>query len=315
MTDRLRLDLLALCALRSDDGGIDWSLIAREAARPDGVAGLLDGRIVERSSTAARARPVLRNALRSIDSARDRVESELQLAASVGARLITVLDDSYPANLRLITNLPPFLFVLGDGVSEDDLRSVAVVGTRTPSSEGQRRAHRMASQLAEHGVAVVSGLARGIDTAAHRASLDSGGRTIAVIGTGITTTYPKENADLAAEIAKSGAVVSQFWPSTGPARWTFPRRNVVMSGIAQGTVVVEASNTSGAKMQARFALEHGKQLFLLRSLVTDQPWAQKYVQQRGATEVSEVEQVLARLAPPRRIVDATTQRQLAFDLA
>jgi DNA processing protein len=129
-------------------------------------------------------------------------------------------------------------------------------------------------------VTVVSGLARGIDTAAHSGALAAGGRTIAVVGTGITRTYPNENTQLCEEIAASGAVVSQFWPSAPPASYTFPKRNVTMSGIAQGTAVIDASATSGAKMQARYALEHGKKVFLLSSLVKRYEWAERYAQRR-----------------------------------
>ena len=167
----------------------------------------------------------------------------------------------------------------------------------------------------ENGVVVISGLARGIDSAAHEATLSSGGRTIAVIGTGITQTYPKENRELAERIVDQGVIVSQFWPSTSPAKWTFPLfRNVVMSGLAQGTAVVEASSTSGARMQ-RLALEHGKKVFLLHSLVTDQPWAQKFVAERGAIEVTAVEEIVERLVAPERVQAVSTARQLTLGLA
>jgi DNA processing protein len=310
--DQVRL--LSLCALREDKVGLDWSLLAREAVRDRGLEALQAGEITERSATATAARPVLRRLLEHLPAARERVEHELTLAASVGARLVTVLDSDYPANLRLIPNLPPFIFMLGDDMIDQDLRSVAVVGTRRPSPKGLQRARRMARELVKRDVTVVSGLATGIDTAAHRATLDEGGRTIAVIGTGITRTYPQENTELAQEIARRGVIVSQFWPSTSPATWTFPRRNVVMSGIAQGTVVIEASRTSGAKMQARLALEHGKRAFLLRTL-TDQPWARDYIARRGAVEVADVDDVIRHLAEPDRIRSATEQRQLTLDLA
>jgi DNA processing protein len=167
----------------------------------------------------------------------------------------------------------------------------------------------MAMALANCGVVVLSGLAKGIDTAAHRATLDAGGRTIAVLGTGITRTYPDENRALAEEIASSGALVSQFWPTRTPGRDTFPRRNVVTSGLSQGTVVIEATGTSGAKMQARLALEHGKMVFLIRSLVTSQPWARTYVADRGAIEVEDVTEVERLLADPARIRLASAQRR------
>jgi DNA processing protein len=173
----------------------------------------------------------------------------------------------------------------------------------------------MARLLAEAGVTVISGLAAGIDTAAHEQMLVQGGRTIAVLGTGILRTYPKENLELAVRIAQSGSLVSQFWPSQPPTRYTFPRRNVVTSGMGQGTVVIEATRTSGAKMQARLALEHGKQVFLVSRLVMNQSWARKYVE-RGAVEVHRVEDVVSRLRSLEQI-DALTagRRQLALELA
>ena len=230
------------------------------------VDGLLAGRTTERSPQAGQAKALLRRRP-SLAEAEARVHTEPETANSVGARLTTVLDSDYPVNLRLIGNLPPFLFLRGTGPEAADLRSVAVVGTRTATAPGQQAAAAMASDLVSDGVVVVSGLARGIDTIAHTTTLDQGGRTVAVIGTGIAHSYPPENHELAKRIATHGLVVSQFWPSAAPTRWSFPLRNVVMSGIAQGTVVIEASSTSGAKMQARLAHEHGKHVFLVRHLV------------------------------------------------
>lgn len=307
--------LLTLCAIRVDNHSIDWSLLAREATRPDGLDGLYDGRISERSKYSEAASAVLsRGLIEVVDDARLRVESELGAIDESGARLTTVLDEDYPANLRLIHNLPPFLFIRGDGPSTRDLRSVCVVGTRNASELGIKQAKTAARRLAENGVTVVSGLARGVDTAAHTATLDAGGRTIAVIGTGITRTYPKENAELTERIVESGAVVSQFWPTASPASWSFPRRNVVMSGIAQGTLVIEASKTSGAKMQARLALEHGKHAFLIRSLVTNQPWAANYVATRGAIEVDDADNVLQYLVEPERLEAVAEQRRTLAQL-
>ena len=173
----------------------------------------------------------------------------------------------------------------------------------------------MASLLAEKGVTVLSGLARGIDTAAHEACLDAGGRTIAVLGSGIRRIYPPENISLAERIVESGAVVSQFWPDTAPTSYTFPRRNVVTSGMGQGTVVVEASATSGAKMQARLAIEHGKQVFLLKSLVTERGWARKYLDRPRVYEVSDVDDIIRALRTPEDMRNRAEQRiQLALSL-
>ncbi len=299
--------LLALCAIRVDGESIDWSLVARRAQMEGGLSALYHGTIGEKSAAAERSLPILRRGLRSPAELFERVERELEAASSVGAHLVTVLDADYPANLRLIPNLPPFLFLRGDLV-EADTRSVAVVGTRDASEEGLRRAHKMSMLLAEGGVTVISGLARGIDTEAHRAALRARGRTLAVLGTGITQSYPAENRHLAEEIAARGALVSQFWPTRKPGHDTFPRRNVVTSGLSQGTVVIEATRTSGAKMQARLALEHGKRVFLIRSLVETQEWARNYAK-RGAIEVDDVDEVIRYLASPDRVRQASEQRQ------
>jgi DNA processing protein len=229
--DATRLDLLALCAIRVDGKSVDWSLLAREVQLDGGLDRLRHGRFLEESKAARESLPVLRQGLDEFAACRARVADELALAERAGARLTTVLDDDYPANLRLIPNLPPFLFYRGE-LRPDDARSVAVVGTRHPSPEGLARAARLAAGLAGRGVTVTSGLARGVDTAAHQAALAAGGRTIAVLGTGITRTYPAENQELAETIASRGALVSQFWPSAAPSRVTFPRRNVVTSGIS-----------------------------------------------------------------------------------
>jgi DNA processing protein len=313
MSDQHRL--LTLCAIRVDGHSIDWSLLAREAQLWQGLDRLERGEIHENSKAARDSLPVLQAGLAHLDAARVRVDEELARAADAGARLVTVFDEDYPANLRLIFDLPPFLFVRGD-LQPDDARAVAVVGTRTPSELGLKRSARMASLLAAHGVTVVSGLARGIDTAAHTATLHEGGRTIAVLGHGIASPiYPRENAELAERIVGAGALVSQFWPSAHPTRFTFPRRNVVASGISQGTVVIEATSTSGAKLQARLALQHGKRVWLVESLVTDQPWAQTYVERRGAIQVSRVEDVVNDLAAADRLREAAQQRQqLALDV-
>ena len=171
-----------------------------------------------------------------------------------------MLDEDYPANLRTIHNRPPFVFVRGSLTPEDE-RSVAVVGTRRAATTGYARARDGAAGLVGAGYTVVSGSPGG-DTAAHTPP-SNGGRTVAVIGTGVRRAYPTTNASLQQRIAGEAAVVSQFWPDAPPTKTSFPMRNVVMSGLARATVVIEASHTSGARMQARFALEHGRPLFLL----------------------------------------------------
>jgi DNA processing protein len=302
--------LLLLCAIPH----VSWNVLAREAGKPGGLHRLLEGQISERSQQAAAAAHLIREAQGKMSPYVTRVETELE-SVGEGVRLTTVLDDDYPSNLRVIFNLPPFLFYRG-ALHPSDARSVAVVGTRQASPDGLRRSAEVAAELSKRNVTVLSGLAKGIDTAAHKAALEAGGRTIAVFGTGILRCYPAENSQLAEDIVARGAVVSQFWPSSPPADYNFPRRNVVTSGMGQGTVVIEATSTSGAKMQARLALDHGKQVFLLSDLVTSQPWARRYIEKRGAVEVHTIDDIVQRLRSPQEIDALSGQRrQLILDLA
>lgn len=224
----------------------------------------------------------------SIDRWRQRL-ADLEVQ---GIELVTVCDATYPSNLRMVTDRPPLLFVRGALVPSDD-RAIAVVGTRKPSETGAATAYSIASELADRRVTVVSGLAEGIDTAAHRGALDAGGRTIAVFGTGIATVYPRSNRELAARVADSGACVSQFLPDMRGTRWSFPVRNVVTSALSIGTVVVEAGETSGARIQAQDALRHAKRLFLIRSLVSTQDWASEMAGREGVSVVDDLDDVMA----------------------
>jgi DNA processing protein len=222
-----------------------------------------------------------------------------QAATEIGAwhrdgfQLLTVLDTDYPENLRTVHDRPPILFVSGR-LTPADARSVAVIGSRRAGPAGLAAATGIADGLARAGYVVVSGLAAGIDTAAHEAALSAMGRTVAVIGTGLRHSYPPENAALQRRIAADGAVVSQFWPDAPPTRKSFPLRNAVMSGLALGTVVVEASFRSGARLQARLALAHGRPVFLWRALL-DEPWAREAAQRPGVHVIEEPAQVMQTL--------------------
>ena len=221
-----------------------------------------------------------------------------------GMYLVIVLEPGYPPNLRAVHDRPPMVFVAGD-LTPADARSVAVVGARKASRAGTERAGAIAEHLVDRGFTVLSGLAAGIDTAAHTAALKKGGRTVAVIGTGLARSYPPQNGPLQRRIASECAVVSQFWPDSPPSRRSFPMRNAVMSGIALGTVVVEASDTSGARMQARLALAQGRPVFLLASLVERHQWARDYPARPGThvvREPQEITTVVERLISPGSLV-------------
>ncbi|MCP9490189.1 MAG: DNA-protecting protein DprA [Solirubrobacteraceae bacterium MAG38_C4-C5] len=218
------------------------------------------------------------------------IEAELEGWSRQGIAVQTALDDEYPANLQTVHDRPPALFVRGK-LAGDDQRSVAVVGTRSPTHSGLDQAGAVARGLVDAGYVVVSGLAAGIDTAAHTAALEAGGRTVAMLGTGLRHVFPKENAELQRLLGEESAVISHLWPDQGPRRWTFPERNAVMSGFAQATIVIEASQTSGARMQARLALEHGRPVFLMRSLLAH-PWAQRYADRPGVHVIDAVDEVI-----------------------
>lgn len=223
----------------------------------------------------------------------DAITAEVQDWEREGMRLITILDEDYPENLNSIHNRPPLLFVRGQ-LSPVDHQSVAVVGTRAATEKGLRSATAIATGIGKRGYTVVSGLAEGIDTAAHQAALAAGHRTIAVIGTGLRRSYPRSNAHLQAQLADESAVISQFWPDSPPTRTSFPMRNVVMSGMALATVVIEASGASGARMQARFALEHGRPVFLMGSLLSHE-WAREYAERPGTYVVDSADEVIDRV--------------------
>ncbi len=220
---------------------------------------------------------------------------QLASLAGDGVRLVTIVDADYPAVLHMVHDAPPFLFVRGQLLHRDN-RSVAIVGTRSASPDGIATARHLAAKLSEQSITIVSGMASGIDTAAHTGALDAGGRTIAVFGTGIRRLYPKGNAGLADRIVESGACVSQFLPDQGSTRWSFPVRNIVTSGISVGTIVVEASHTSGAKLQAHNALDHGKRVFLLKRLVEQQSWARDLIGRPGVMATDDVEEIAEAVA-------------------
>lgn len=191
---------------------------------------------------------------------REKAEEETKILESMGAEVVGLdEEESYPRLLSKIPDPPVCLFVKGEIFPDDPC--VSVVGTRRASNYGRLVAEKIAKQLASQGVCVVSGLARGIDTAAHRGALEAGGRTIAVLGTGLDVTYPPENRDLQTEIAKKGALMTELPLGTMPHPWNFPVRNRIISGLSYGVVVVEAPEDSGALITAATAAEQGREVF------------------------------------------------------
>ena len=214
--------------------------------------------------------------------------------AADAIRPLTVVDGRYPDALRAVHDRPPLLFVAGDTGLVSDSPGIAVVGSRRPSDTGRDDATRLATELVGAGHVVVSGLAAGIDETAHRAALAAGGRTVAVIATGHRHAYPAQNAALQQLLARDHAVVSPCWPELGPTAERFRRRNGVMSGLARGTVIVEASERSGTRVQARLALAHGRPVFLLPGLLA-QSWGRELARRPGVHVVESAGEVISML--------------------
>lgn len=190
-----------------------------------------------------------------------KIDRELELADKSNVSIITSSDTLYPKNLLNIYDYPPLLYVKGN-LTEDDV-NIAVVGSRVASTYGKFITERLCRELAMKGVTVVSGMARGIDSAAHRGALTGKGRTIAVLGSGIDVIYPQENRKLYEKISANGAVITEFPFSTEPAGPNFPSRNRIISGISLGVVVAEANEKSGSLITARSALEQGRDVFAI----------------------------------------------------
>jgi DNA processing protein len=229
-------------------------------------------------------------------------EAELALCREHRIALVTPDDEAYPRGLREIHDPPGLLFVRGELLPLDAL-SVAIVGTRHATTYGLRIAERLASGLAHAGFTIVSGLARGIDAAAHRGALNAGGRTIAVLGSGVLNVYPPEHVEFAADIADHGAVISESPPRAAPLAGTFPQRNRIITGLALGLVVVEAAERSGALISARHAMEQGREVFAVPGPVDSRASRGCHRLLRdGARLVESVEDVLDELGP---LIEAT----------
>jgi DNA processing protein len=214
--------------------------------------------------------------------------------AQLGIRALTLLDQDYPVSLREVADPPPVLFVRGR-LEPGDAQAVAVVGTRRATAYGLAVAERLARDLAGAGITIVSGLAKGIDTAAHRAAVHAGGRTLAVLGNGLDQVYPPENGGLARTIVDddAGALVSEFAPGVPPDAVNFPRRNRIISGLSRCTVIVEAGERSGALITADFALEQGRDVLVVPGSVFNPMSAgPNGLLKQGATPVTHAQDIL-----------------------
>jgi len=252
-------------------------------------------------------------AAKSLSDTRAKLDlnAELRRLESLDTRFITFIDPDYPTLLRPIRAAPPVLYVRGN-LSQVDDRALAVVGTRKATRYGRDMTQQFCGALAHAGVTIISGLALGIDAAAHTAALNAGGRTIGVLGCGIDVVYPRENAALFKRIIESGhgALITQFPPGTRPDGTNFPRRNAVMSGLALGTLVVEAPTGSGSLHTVNAALDQGRDVFVVpHSLQNMMGTACNLLIQDGAKLVIDARDILDELNISAEILTTRTQTE------
>ncbi|MBN2005290.1 MAG: DNA-processing protein DprA [Anaerolineae bacterium] len=252
-----------------------------------------------------------RRALGNLLQVRRQVDLDalLRRVEQAGATVFTWDSEDYPSLLRQISDAPPVLFVRGTLTPADEW-AVALVGTRKATVYGREVAHRLAEELAANHVTVISGLARGIDSIAHKAALDAGGRTIAVMGTGVDTIYPAEHRRLADAIVENGALVSDYPLGTHPESANFPARNRIISGLSLGIIVVEAGIKSGALITADFAADHGREVFAVPgSILSPASAGCNRLLRDGAAIVTEARDVLETLH-----LDQLAEKQVAREI-
>ena len=238
------------------------------------------------------------------------IDREFSLMEKLGIDFLTSSCPDYPSLLKTIYDPPPVLYYTGKNPDRFPV-SLAIVGTRAPTSYGSLVAERLSVRLAEMGICIVSGMARGIDTIAHQSAIKAGGDTIAVFGCGLSHTYPPENAALRKKIAEHGAVVSEFAVSVKPDRNNFPARNRVISGLSVGTLVVEAGEKSGALITAQFALEQGRDVFAVPGNISSpNSRGTNQLIKMGAKLIDSPEAVVEELSPALQALLKQPQRKI-----
>jgi len=236
-------------------------------------------------------------------------EAEIRRAREAGVRIVPFIDPHYPARLRAIADPPPLLYIKGEFSAADE-KAVAIVGSRSASDYGRKVARNICRGLASLGFTVVSGMARGIDGTAHESALDGGGRTIAVLGSGVDRIYPPEHQGLSERITRQGAVISELSLGARPVAFNFPARNRLISGLSLGVVVVEATEKSGSLITAAHALEQNREIFAVPGEVgsSRSRGAHRLIRQ-GAKLVENADDIIEEIAPQLARPEGARRRQ------
>ncbi len=225
------------------------------------------------------------------------VEKQITVLGKSGIKAVGFDEPSYPEMLREIEDAPVVIYTKGE-IQPQDRYAVAIVGSRKPTDYGTSVAENISEELASMGITIVSGMARGIDSLSHKGALRAGGRTIAVLGSGLDVPYPPENKVLMDKIESSGCVISEFPPGTPPDKENFPRRNRVISGLSLGILVIEATSDSGSLITARYALEQGREVFAVPGNITaSTSKGTNELIKRGAVLTRKAEDIIEELAP------------------
>ena len=249
--------------------------------------------------------------LRQFCAARKKIDlaREMDRVAAVGASLITLEDESYPRLLRTLPDRPVLLYMRG-AIAPGNESALAVVGTRKSSLYGRNVASQLSGQLARHGVTIISGLAHGIDAAAHQGALDAGGKTVAVVATGIDRVYPRENTELAAEIAAKGAIITEKPLGAKPLGKNFPQRNRIISGLSLGVLVAEAPIKSGALNTVAHAIEQGRDVFAVpHNIFSLSGGGGNILIQEGAKLVARIDDILEEIQISHINVETSSRAQ------
>lgn len=290
-------------------GPTTFIALVEEFGSPDEVFGKSSGELSKfKGITTERAVAIL-----SADS-KEFISNQLESVEWSGCRLVSYWSDDYPNRLKTIYDPPPFYFIKGE-ITEDDAYSLAVVGTRGVTEYGKVMTEKIVTELAREGLTIISGLAAGVDSLAHKAALNIGGRSIGVLGSGLDRIYPQENVGLSSKLIEKGALISEFPMGTAPDRGNFPQRNRIISGLSLGTLVIEGDVKSGALITAFYAVDQNREVFALPGRADSKASRGPHrLIRNGAKLVTEAEDILSELEAITDVARKPRQTKLDFDL-